>query len=166
MFSIFGALARPSIRSTTRLPFTSTSVGTSATLNRSARSGCSSTSTRMTRRRPRSLRATCASRRSIRRAGPERSDQKKTSRGLGSLLTSVCPPDFVSAGGGGVLFPANGPRKLHWPGMGDWYWIGVCAGLGVGVGVVLAGLLAGTRVAFAAALVLAAGIGVAIGLGL
>jgi hypothetical protein len=47
--------------------------------------------------------------------------------------------------------------------MGSWYWIGVCAGLGVSVGVLLAGLFAGTRIAFTAALVLAAGAGVAIG---
>src|SRR3954470_6808953 len=47
--------------------------------------------------------------------------------------------------------------------MGSWYWIGVCAGLGVAVGVLLAGLFAGTRIALTAALVLAAGIGVAIG---
>jgi len=50
--------------------------------------------------------------------------------------------------------------------MGSWYWIGVCAGLGVAVGVLLAGLFAGTRIALTAALVLAAGIGVAIGFGL
>jgi hypothetical protein len=48
----------------------------------------------------------------------------------------------------------------------SWYWIGVCAGLGVSVGVFLAALFAGTRLALAAALVLAAGIGVAIGLAL
>jgi hypothetical protein len=48
----------------------------------------------------------------------------------------------------------------------SWYWIGVCAGLGVAVGVFLAALFAGTRLALAAALVLAAGIGVAIGLAL
>src|ERR671937_262406 len=50
--------------------------------------------------------------------------------------------------------------------MGSWYWIGVCAGLGVGIGVLLAGLFAGTRIALTAALVLAAGVGVAIGFGL
>ena len=47
--------------------------------------------------------------------------------------------------------------------MGSWYWIGVCAGLGVAVGVLLAGLFAGTRIALTAALVLAVGAGVAIG---
>jgi len=47
--------------------------------------------------------------------------------------------------------------------VGSWYWIGVCAGLGVGIGVLLAGLFAGTRIALTAALVLAAGAGVAIG---
>lgn len=50
--------------------------------------------------------------------------------------------------------------------MGSWYWIGVCAGLGVAVGVLLGALFAGTRIALTAALVLAAGIGVAIGFGL
>jgi hypothetical protein len=50
--------------------------------------------------------------------------------------------------------------------VGSWYWIGVCAGLGVAAGVLLAGLFAGTRIALTAALVLAAGVGVAIGFGL
>jgi hypothetical protein len=50
--------------------------------------------------------------------------------------------------------------------MGSWYWIGVCAGLGVGVGVLLAGLFAGTRIALTAALVFAACVGVAIGFAL
>jgi hypothetical protein len=50
--------------------------------------------------------------------------------------------------------------------MGSWYWIGVCAGLGVAVGVLLASLFAGTRIALTAALVLSAGVGVAIGFGL
>jgi hypothetical protein len=51
--------------------------------------------------------------------------------------------------------------------VGSWYWIGVCAGLGVAVGVLLAGLFAGTRVALTAVLVLAAaGAGVGIGLAL
>jgi hypothetical protein len=50
--------------------------------------------------------------------------------------------------------------------MGSWYWIGVCAGLGVAVGVLLAAVFAGTRIALTAALVLAAGAGVAIGFAL
>jgi len=50
--------------------------------------------------------------------------------------------------------------------MGSWYWIGVCAGLGVAVGVLLGAVFAGTRVALTAALVLAAGVGVAIGFAL
>ncbi len=50
--------------------------------------------------------------------------------------------------------------------MGSWYWIGVCAGLGLAVGVLLAGIFAGTRIALTAALVLAAAAGVGIGLGL
>jgi hypothetical protein len=47
--------------------------------------------------------------------------------------------------------------------MGGWYWIGVCAGLGVGIGVLLAGFLAGTRAALIAALVLAVAAGVGVG---
>jgi hypothetical protein len=50
--------------------------------------------------------------------------------------------------------------------MGSWYWIGVCAGLGVAVGVLVAALFAGTRIGLTASLVLAAGIGVAIGFAL
>jgi hypothetical protein len=50
--------------------------------------------------------------------------------------------------------------------MGSWYWIGVCAGLGVAVGVLLAAVFAGTRIGLTAALVLAAGAGVAIGFAL
>jgi hypothetical protein len=47
--------------------------------------------------------------------------------------------------------------------MGGWYWIGVCAGLGVGIGVLFAGFLAGTRAALGAALSLAVAAGVGIG---
>lgn len=47
--------------------------------------------------------------------------------------------------------------------MGSWYWIGVCAGLGVAVGVLLAGVLAGTRAALTASLVLAVAAGVGVG---
>jgi hypothetical protein len=47
--------------------------------------------------------------------------------------------------------------------MGGWYWIGVCAGLGVGIGVLLAGFLVGTRAALIAALVLALAAGVGVG---
>jgi hypothetical protein len=50
--------------------------------------------------------------------------------------------------------------------MGSWYWIGVCAGLGVAVGVLLAGVLTGTRAALTVAVVLAAGAGVAVGFAL
>ncbi len=47
--------------------------------------------------------------------------------------------------------------------MGGWYWIGVCAGLGVGIGVLLAGFLVGTRAALIAALVLALAAGAGVG---
>ena len=47
--------------------------------------------------------------------------------------------------------------------MGSWYWIGVCAGLGVGIGVLLAALLGVTRALLVAAIVLAGGAGVLVG---
>jgi hypothetical protein len=50
--------------------------------------------------------------------------------------------------------------------MGDWYWIGVCAGLGVGVGVLVSGLIGTTRTLLAIGLVIAGGLGLLIGLGL
>ncbi|TML24169.1 MAG: hypothetical protein E6G32_04340 [Actinobacteria bacterium] len=50
--------------------------------------------------------------------------------------------------------------------MGSWYWIGVCAGLGVGIGVLLAALFGASRALLAAALVLAAGAGVVVGFAL
>jgi hypothetical protein len=50
--------------------------------------------------------------------------------------------------------------------MGNWYWIGVCAGLGVSVGVLVSGLLGATRTLLAFALVVAGGLGLLIGLGL
>jgi len=50
--------------------------------------------------------------------------------------------------------------------VGSWYWIGVCAGLGVGIGVLLAALLGATRALLVAALVLAGGLGVLVGFGL
>jgi len=62
--------------------------------------------------------------------------------------------------------PVERPVKLHWLQVGSWYWIGVCAGLGVAVGVLLAAVFAGTRIGLSAALVLAAGAGVAIGFAL
>jgi hypothetical protein len=49
--------------------------------------------------------------------------------------------------------------------VGDWYWIGVSAGLAVGVGVLVTALIGATRAAFAAALVAAGGLGVLVGLG-
>jgi hypothetical protein len=48
--------------------------------------------------------------------------------------------------------------------MGGWYWIGVCAGLGVGIGVLLAGFLAGARLGLVGGLLLGAAAGVGVGL--
>src|SRR5207248_70997 len=88
------------------------------------------------------------------------------------VVTHPFPPEVGRLGevAADVLFPANEAfkRSRHYTGLqvGSWYWIGVCAGLGVALGVLLAGLFAGTRIALTAALVLAAGVGVAIGFAL
>jgi hypothetical protein len=50
--------------------------------------------------------------------------------------------------------------------MGEWYWIGLCAGLGVSCGVLAAALLGWARAGVLAAIALGAGAGVAIGFGL
>src|SRR2546427_11029320 len=50
--------------------------------------------------------------------------------------------------------------------MGDWYWIGVCAGLGVGVGVLVTGIVAGSRLVLGAAMLSAAAAGILLGLSL
>lgn len=50
--------------------------------------------------------------------------------------------------------------------MGNWYWIGVAAGLGVAIGVLLTGLLGARRTLLAVALVGAAGLGILVGLAL
>ena len=50
--------------------------------------------------------------------------------------------------------------------VGDWYWIGVAAGLGVGIGVLAVGLLAGIRTAVGLALLVAVGGGLLVGLAL
>ena len=48
--------------------------------------------------------------------------------------------------------------------MGDWYWIGVCLGVGLGLGVLLAGVLGASRAGLAASLPVAALGGGAVGL--
>ena len=47
-----------------------------------------------------------------------------------------------------------------------WYWIGVCAGLGVAVGALLVGVLAATRTLLAVTLIASGGLGVLIGFAL
>jgi hypothetical protein len=48
--------------------------------------------------------------------------------------------------------------------VGNWYWIGVSAGIGVAVGVLVAALLGATRTLLAAGLVASGGLGVLVGL--
>ena len=50
--------------------------------------------------------------------------------------------------------------------VGDWYWIGVCVGLGVSIGVLFTGIVGATRALLAAALVIAGGVGVLVGFAL
>ena len=50
--------------------------------------------------------------------------------------------------------------------MGDWYWIGVTAGIGVAIGVLFVGLLAGVRALVGVALLAAVGGGLLVGLAL
>jgi hypothetical protein len=50
--------------------------------------------------------------------------------------------------------------------LGSWYWIGVAAGLGTAIGTLVVGVLAATRTLLVIAVVLAAGLGVLVGLAL
>jgi len=50
--------------------------------------------------------------------------------------------------------------------MGTWYWIGVSVGLGAAVGVLLAGLVGWMRAAAIALVIAAAGVGLALGVGI
>lgn len=50
--------------------------------------------------------------------------------------------------------------------MGNWYWIGVSAGLAVAIGTLLVGALAATRTLLVVAVVAAAGLGVLVGVAL
>jgi hypothetical protein len=100
----------------------------------------------------------CASRLSIRRAGPERREVKNTSSGRSSGVTqssSVGSPEQRGDGARG-----------YGSGVGSWYWIGVSVGLGTAVGVLLAGVVGTARAALVAAMIAAGGVGAALGYGI
>ena len=158
MRSIRGALARPSSRSTTRLPLTSASVGTVLTRKRSASSGCWLMSTEVTRRRARSLRARCAIRLSIRRAGPEWVAPKKTSKGR----VSSDIEGFFSLHIGHFK-PRLEARVYTQRTMWEAYRIGLSLGLGIGIGGLLSALVAPRRAVAVAVAVAAAALGAAVG---
>ena len=95
----------------------------------------------------------------MRRAGPERSDQKNTSSGR--RRSYLC---LLESGRTRVLYaPENSPSKLgpplHCSPMGDWYTIGLALGLGTALGVLLAGLLSATPLGRISAVVLGAAAG-------
>ena len=50
--------------------------------------------------------------------------------------------------------------------MGEWYWIGLCVGIGLGCGIAVAGLTARTRAGVLAAGLVGAGLGLAVGFGI
>jgi hypothetical protein len=50
--------------------------------------------------------------------------------------------------------------------MGEWYWIGVCVGIGVAIGVALAGILGVSRAGLVGAVVAAAAAGALVGIAL
>ena len=110
----------------------------------------------VTRSRARSLRAMCASRLSIRLAGPERREEKKTSRGWASRFTVFRERARRSGW-------ANGGATM--PVVGDWYLIGLLTGVGSGLGVLFTGMLAPLHrgVLIAAVLAVAVAVGIAFG---
>jgi hypothetical protein len=54
-------------------------------------------------------------------------------------------------------------RPLYTGGVGAWYTIGLCLGLGLGFGIILSGLLTVNRVAVGAAVLVAGGLGATVG---
>src|SRR6202011_781485 len=86
--------------------------------------------------------------------GPDFSELKKTSRGR----ESKTPPELRCEDGmlaalPLVFCPKRPVRKRLYTGraMGEWYWIGLCTGLGVSGGLLGAALLGWTRVGGAGA---------------
>ena len=140
MRSIRGALARPSSRSTTRLPFTSASVGTVSTRKRSASSGCSVDVDRG-HAQPRAL-----------LAGEVGHQALHPPRGTGVGGAEKDQQRTCIFGHRQEVFPANRrfkPRpEAHvytQPTMWEAYRIGVSLGLGIGVGGLLSALVAPRR---------------------
>jgi hypothetical protein len=106
-----------------------------------------------------------ATRLSIRRAGPELTEEKKTSNGSGTPFSS----SFDSLTLGAFNFPSGSKRETSGrpagastlPAVGLWYWLGLGLGLGVALGVAIGGLLAPVRGAVPLSALVAAGCGYA-----
>jgi hypothetical protein len=84
------------------------------------------------------------------------------------LLQGVWASGAEADGGfPGKLLPkragSHGATRDYTGCVGEWYWIGVCVGLGAAAGVLLCGFLAATRAGLLAAAVLGAAAGVGIG---
>src|SRR5262249_25599026 len=129
-----------------------------------------------------------ASRLSILRAGPERSELKNTSSGRESVtrppsipacrpvVSDGCPGkpaplgidiasdvSRLSFGLGSELLPRSPVRETPLRPMWEWYRLGIALGVGVGIGVVVAGLVAPTKAGIAGAAVVSAVVGAALG---
>ena len=123
-------------------PCTSTSVGTLRTLKRLASSGCSSTSTRVDASAGAAPsgpaeRAGCPSAGRDPSASVREEDEEVPAITAGPPGTAVHRLD---------LLPDSESRnalQLHWAAMGNWYSVGVFAGLGVALGIAAAGLSPG-----------------------
>jgi hypothetical protein len=98
---------------------------------------------------------------SIRRDGPELTDEKKTSRGWASSGKGCAPVEGLSH----YAQRAVTPKPVDTLGalMGDWYTVGILVGLGTAIGVAATGALRRAVVGLAVAVVAAAAIGYGFG---
>jgi hypothetical protein len=96
---------------------------------------------------------------SIRRAGPDFDEVKKTSSGLFPLGLGACTARTAFPAG-----PASKRTDRSTLASVEWYWLGVSLGLGVAAGVLAAALVGGWTAGLPAAILLGAAAGVGAGL--
>jgi hypothetical protein len=97
-----------------------------------------------------------ASRLSIRRAGPERSDEKNTSRGRSSVTYFLLDEAMVRVA---CCISRKHASQTRLRRVGDWYTIGLALGIGTAIGTLFAGMLSSTPLGRAAAVALGAAAG-------